>query len=57
LADEPASVALDPAAGDGPVRTLLGEGGRRRDDGRYEFDLDGYGYRWVRARRTDGGDG
>jgi len=57
LADEPVSVALDPAAGDGPVRTLLGEGGRRRDDGRYEFDLDGYGYRWLRAGRTDGGDG
>ena len=52
LADEPTTVAFD--VGDGAVRTVLGKDGRRRDDGRYEFDLDGYGYRWVRASRAEG---
>ncbi|NHN48560.1 trehalose synthase [Halostella sp. JP-L12] len=53
LADDPTTVAVDPGAA-GPVRAILGDGGRRRNDGRYEFDLDGYDYRWIRAERESG---
>lgn len=51
LADEPATVTLD-LDGSGPPLDLLGRGEIRPvGDGRFEVDLDGYGYRWFQLER------
>lgn len=52
LADEPVTVTLDLEDGDATLISLLGSGAISEvEDGRYEIDLEEYGYRWIRIER------
>lgn len=53
LAPDPCSVVVDAGVEGGTARELLGEEDvRHRGGGRYDLDLDGYGYAWLRVERS-----